>query len=145
VVAATVMASLLVLAGCTGPEKSATVARSYVGEGVDEASSAVATAQLTVQELQRERIFVATADVALSDQLGVIVHASRHLAILVPPDQATAELRNEALKATERGQAGIVKARDAVAGSTGAGLRDAASALDAASSDLDAVTGKVDR
>ncbi len=115
------------------------MARTYVGDGVADASSAVATARLVVAQVRAGRILVPTAEVTLDESVAALVRATRHQATLVPPNRATAGLRDEALTATDQARTGVVAARDALAETTGARLSAAAGRLAAAAAALDAV------
>jgi len=133
---------LALSAGCTGAEKSPDAARSFVSEGLDEASSAVATSQLAVEQARAHRSFATTVDVTLEDQQADLVHATRHLAILVAPDVTVARLRDRALAATNDATAAVTAARDALA--HGRSLAAPSARLDRAADELDAVTGQVE-
>ncbi|MDM7830264.1 hypothetical protein [Cellulomonas edaphi] len=107
------------LAGCSVHGETGSGATTPIGEAVDEASSAVASAQLTSDLLARGRLTTTVADTTLRDQLHVLQGATGALLTVVPGDAESVRLRADALRAVSEAQAGVADARVWVRGGPG--------------------------
>ena len=136
---------VLLAAGCTSTSGSAD-AHAAIDTAVAQASSAVATAQLTVELLREGRVTVAVADTSLSDQLAVLSAADHSLTGIVAPDASVRGWNEDARAAIAASGDAVLDARSWVAHATGApggtqvadGLEEAALALTVVADELDA-------
>lgn len=129
-VVALVLALVALLAGCTSPTTEGQ-ARTAITDGLEQASSAVATATLTVELLDGGRLTSPVADTSLLDQLGALDEASTALTTLVvPADLATQ--RETGMTAVGMANDAVVAARAWVSGERGEAIpATAAEVLDA--------------
>lgn len=139
---ALVVAALLgaALAGCGAQSGRADGDRAVtaVGEHLDEAASAVTTAQFALELVRDGRLPAVTADATVGRAVESVTAAAHDLAALVPPADAPAavEGRLTAWHATAAGVAAVAQARVALGADDDAALRAAITVLDDAATTL---------
>jgi len=94
------------LGGATGDE-----ARQPLGDAVDAASSAVATARLATDLLARDRATATVVDTALLDQIHVLDASTFALMTALPGDPASIRLRDDAIQAVADASTSVSDAR----------------------------------
>lgn len=107
-----VTALVALLSACAVGEQHrdpAEVAASLQAAG-DQAASAVTTVRTAVRLLGTDRISPAVADTAQADSILVLAQATRTLTTLSPPDQDTADTRDDLLTAVQDATAAVVEA-----------------------------------
>lgn len=153
--ACVLLATSAALSSCTASRQESGQAVAAVADAVELADSAVATTTLTVVLHDGGDLVAPVADNAISDQIGELSDASSALTTLVPPDDASSELRVQGLAALATAVDAVVSARAWVASTAGGNLgpnggvptdpRDVVDALDQAAEQLDAVLAEVGR
>lgn len=126
---------LALLSGCAAATTTGQ-ARTAMTDGLEQASSAVETAALTVTLLDDGRVTAPVADTALLDQIRVLDEASAALTTLVPPTEL-ATPRADATAAVGAASDAVVSARSWVNGESTASSGEVLDALEAAASELD--------
>ncbi|WP_426592424.1 hypothetical protein ACPPVS_11615 [Cellulomonas sp. McL0617] len=142
--AALALVALALAAGCAVGSSSTESddARALV-DPVQQASSAVATAQIAVDQLAADRLTPSVADTALLDQVAVLDDAAFAVVTLVPTDRTTAAWQQDALAAVREAQGSVVAARGWANGA-GTGPDSVDKALGASADRLDRLTGQLD-
>lgn len=135
--------ALAAVAGCAvGSSSTRADDAQALTDPLEQTSSAVATAEMTVDLLGAGRLSRAVADTALLDQNAVLEDAAFAVSTLVPTDATSAGWQDDALAAVRQAQAAVVGAR-AWTNDAGAG-EDAVSAALASSADrLDELTAQL--
>jgi hypothetical protein len=114
---------------------------------VAQASSAVQTAQLSVQLLGDDDVTAPVADTALLDSIHVLAEAADAVVTLVPADPTGSQWQSDALEAVQSAQVAVAGARAWANGATTseaattAALEDSATTLDAMSTTLEQASG----
>jgi hypothetical protein len=137
----------LALAGCVrapvGPVRDAATFATKAERTVADARSAVATADLAVTGEREGRAFTEYTVDVLDGAAEALGAADETFDSIVPPDDASRELRTKVLDELDESGGAIGDARVAVAGRDDAGLEEAAAALREARSRLDALAAEV--
>ncbi|MDR7381491.1 hypothetical protein [Promicromonospora iranensis] len=145
-VAPLVLALMVVLAGCAPAATRAddAVALSSVSDHLDDASSAVATAELAVRSRAAGRLPAVTADVAADDAVETATGAVHGIGTLVIATDDADRVREEALDAASAAVGPVAAARTWL-GRPPSPAGDVLRALDDASSTLDDASGAVEQ
>lgn len=134
------------LAGCSLGDATGAEATQPLGDAVDAASSAVATARLATELLARGRVTATVVDTALLDQIHVLDASTFALMTALPGDPAAIRLRGDAIHAVADAAASVADARawtnssresPARAAAVATRLDDSADALDEVSTAIE--------
>ena len=105
------LSTLAWLTGCSLGDATGSEATQPLGDAVDAASSAVATAQLATDLLVRDRATATVVDTTLLDQVHVLDESTFALITALPGDADSIRLRAEAIRAVADAQIAVADAR----------------------------------
>ena len=140
------VAVVALLGGCSLGDATGGEATQPLGDAVDEAASAVATAQIATDLLVRDRITATVVDTALLDQVHVLDASTFALMTALPGDPVSIRLRAQAIRAVADAQVAVADARSWVNTARTSPARAAAvvTALDRSGSALDDISTAIE-